>query len=432
MNAEIPTDLSTLAGTGTGSGCRIPYAVFTQPAFYEREQERIFRGEHWSFVALEAEIPNAGDYKTTHIGDTPVIVTRGADNAVNVVVNRCAHRGALVCRDLRGNRPTLECVYHQWCYGLDGKLVGLPFRKGIKGQGGMPADFDMRQHGLQRLRVELLNGLVFASFSPTTPALAEYLGPVAKESIARIFRRPVCPLGDLRQYVHGNWKLYAENTRDPYHASLLHLFHTTFGLYRSSQQGGIKLDAQQRHSMLYARAGSNNAERDQEVYKDMRSFDATFGLRDPSLLAGRTEFDDGITLVILSIFPNLVVQQIANTLAVRQIVTHGPDAFELIWTPFGYADDDDEMTRIRLKQGNLIGPAGLISMEDGEAVEIVQRAVVRDGDKTSFIAMGGARGGDAQHLVTESSIIGFWDYYARVVGFDAAADPRPQGCGVPA
>jgi anthranilate 1,2-dioxygenase large subunit len=184
--------------------------------------------------------------------------------------------------------------------------------------------------------------------------------------------------------------------------------------------------------MLYARAGSNNAERDQEVYKDMRSFDATFGLRDPSLLAGRTEFDDGITLVILSIFPNLVVQQIANTLAVRQIVTHGPDAFELIWTPFGYADDDDEMTRIRLKQGNLIGPAGLISMEDGEAVEIVQRAVVRDGDKTSFIAMGGARGGDAQHLVTESSIIGFWDYYARVVGFDAAADPRPQGCGVPA
>jgi len=399
------------------SGCRVPYAVFTDPAIYRQEQEAIFRGPHWSFVALEAEIPKSGDYKTTFVGDTPVIVMRGADGTVHVSVNRCAHRGALVVRDLRGNRSSLECVYHQWCYAPDGKLVGVPFRRGIKGQGGMPADFDMSQHGLQRLRVECLNGLVFASFDAATPPLADYLGPMVVESIARIFRRPVRVLGDLRQYVHGNWKLYAENTRDPYHASLLHLFHTTFGTYRSSQKGGVKLDPEHRHSMLYASSDSNDAQQDQEIYKDMRSFNAQFRLQDPSVLAGRREFDDGVTLVILSVFPNLIVQQIANTLAVRQIVPYAPDAFELVWTSFGYADDDKDMQRIRLRQGNLIGPAGLISMEDGEAVEIVQRAVERDRGQASFIAMGGAGAGDADHLVTESSIIGFWEYYRRVVGF---------------
>jgi anthranilate 1,2-dioxygenase large subunit len=101
------------------------------------------------------------------------------------------------------------------------------------------------------------------------------------------------------------------------------------------------------------------------------------------------------------------VQQIANTLAVRQIIPRGVGRFELVWTQFGYADDDSEMQAIRNKQGNLIGPAGLISMEDGEAVEIVHRSIIRDQAK------------DAEHLVTEGSIIGFWEYYREVMGWAA-------------
>lgn len=94
-----------LSKTATATGRRVPYRVFTDPEYHAREQEKIFQGENWSFVALEAEIPEAGDFKSTFIGETPVIVTRAADGAVHVVVNRCAHRGALVCRELRGNRP---------------------------------------------------------------------------------------------------------------------------------------------------------------------------------------------------------------------------------------------------------------------------------------------------------------------------------------
>jgi anthranilate 1,2-dioxygenase large subunit len=120
--------------------------------------------------------------------------------------------------------------------------------------------------------------------------------------------------------------------------------------------------------------------------------------------------------MILAVFPNLVLQQIANTLAVRQIVTYSENEFELVWTQFGYADDDQEMQSIRRKQSNLIGPAGLISMEDGEAVELVHGAVVRDQEEASYIGMGGGKAEDAEHLVTEGAIVGFWDAYRDTLG----------------
>ena len=399
-------------------GCRVPYRVFTDRQYYDREQENIFKGNCWSFVGLEAEVPQAGDFKSTFVGETPVILTRDSDGSLHVVVNRCAHRGALVCREMRGNRASLECVYHQWAYDLKGNLIGVPFRRGLKGQGGMPGDFDMSQHNLRQLRTETVGGLVFASFSETVESCRDFLGPIVVEQIERIMCKPITVLGDQRQRIRGNWKLYAENTRDPYHASLLHLFHNTFGLYRSTQTGEALMDANKRHSLLYSIAASNDDAADKQAYGDSRTFDTEFQLQDMSLLKGRQEFADNVTLVILAVYPNLVLQQIQNTLAVRQTVTYGPDEFELVWTHFGYQDDDAEMQAIRLKQANLIGPAGLISMEDGEAVEIVQDAIVGEASATSYIAMGGGRAEDADHLVTEGAIIGFWDNYREMVGFD--------------
>ncbi len=399
-------------------GFRVPYEVFTDQSYYDKEQEKIFRGETWSFVGLEAELPNKGDFKATAIGDTPVIVTRDQAGQIRVFKNRCAHRGALLVREPRGNVKSFDCVYHQWSFDLTGTLRGVPMRRGVRGQGGMPAEFDMANFGLDALRVETLNGVIFASFSSTVEPLIDYLGEEVVATIQRIFNRPIRIMGDQRQYVHGNWKLYAENTRDPYHGSLLHLFHNTFGLYRATQAGTTHMDASKRHSVIkvVATAAPASESEDKEVYKDVRSYNTDFHLQDPSILAGRKEFDDGSTLIINAIFPNLLLQQIANTLAVRQSVTYAPDAFEIVWTLFGYADDDEEMQMIRMKQSNLIGPAGLISMEDGEAVEIVQEAVVRDGKKTSLLAMGGGRAENVEHMITEAPIIGFWENYCRYLG----------------
>ena len=165
------------------NGFRVPYKVFTDPTYYDREQERIFRGESWSFVGLEAELPNNGDFKSTAIGETPVIVTRDNDGAINVMQNRCAHRGALICRERRGNTKRLQCVYHQWAYNLKGQLKGVPFRTGIEGKGGMPDGFKLADHNLNSLRTESLNGMIFATFSNSIGTLEKFLGPMMVASI---------------------------------------------------------------------------------------------------------------------------------------------------------------------------------------------------------------------------------------------------------
>lgn len=398
---------------------RVPYRVYTDPVLYDLEQERIFRGPTWNFVALAAELPNPGDFKSTFVGDTPVVVTRDAAGALHCWVNRCAHRGALVCRTLRGNvgvDGTYTCVYHQWAYSAAGDLVGVPFRRGLGGRGGYPADFDMARHGLRKLRVEEYHGLVFATFDDNLPDVESHIGETAASYIQRLFNRPVKPMGIHRQFINSNWKVYAENLRDPYHASLLHLFHCTFGLYRSSQEGGVSLDPTLRHSVLTSKNSAK--ESGKEAYQDdaISTYDENYRLADPSLLAGRPEFSDGKSAVIQTIFPGLVLQQIANTLAVRQVLPKAVDRFELVWVYFGYADDDAEMTAIRLKQFNLIGPAGLISMEDGEATELVQQAIIRDPDATECVEMEGRDIAREGSLLSESNIRAFWRVYREMLG----------------
>jgi anthranilate 1,2-dioxygenase large subunit len=407
-----------------GVSSAVPYGVFTEQAVYDEEQARIFRGPTWNFIGLAAEVPNAGDFKATFVGDTPVVMTRDEKGAIHAWVNRCAHRGALVCRELRGNNPagTYTCVYHQWSFDAAGDLVGVPFRRGLGGKGGYPADFDTKQHGLRKLRVENYHGAVFATFDDAMPGFQDYLGAggAVDQHLRRVLEgRDIEVIGHARQYIPSNWKFYAENTKDPYHASLLHLFHMTFGLYRSSQVGGVKITGGW-HTVLFSRSGTDSEEAiAQTKDSQLRTYQAdSYTLADPSLLKGRKgEWGDDITLVIMSLMPNLVIQQIQNTLAVRQILPKGRDAFELVWTFFGYKTDDEELRNIRLKQINLIGPAGLISMEDGESSVICQQAVVRDQNEWSCIEMGGRDVKDADHLVTETTIRAFWNEYRELMGY---------------
>ena len=284
----------------------VPYQVFCDPAVYAREQERIFRGRTWSYLALEAEVPYPGDFKATFVGDTPIVVSRDKEGVLHVFVNRCAHRGAMVCRETRGNRTSHTCIYHQWSYNLQGKLIGVPFRKGINQQGGYGEDFDLAQHSLQKPEWPCITGLIFASFATDIESLEDYIGPAMRPWLDRVFNRPVQILGYARQFIHANWKLYSENVKDPYHASLLHLFHTTFGIYRSSQGGRIIMDETGRHSMLRAYKKTEAEEVAAYDGKNIRSYQTDYTLADPSLLTSRKEFDIELTNHIQTIFPCLV------------------------------------------------------------------------------------------------------------------------------
>ena len=404
---------------------RVPFWLYHDPEVYRQEQERIFRGEAWSYVALEAELPNPGDFRTTFVGETPVIVSRGQNGDLHAMVNRCAHRGAQVRRETRGNAKEHICIYHRWCYGEDGSLTGVPFRRGHRGQGGLSPDFSLADHGLQKLHVASHAGVIFVTFNANTEPLEDYLGPIFTGHLSRIFNRPVRILGYQRQRIYGNWKLYLENQRDTYHGSLLHEFQSTFGISRATQAGGVTMDKTRRHNLTYARTGTDNEAEAGALYKDNKVHDSTLRLEDPSLVKNHREFDDGISLAICGLFPNATIHQISNSLATRQLRTFGPGEFELYWTLFGYADDSEEMTRHRLLQANMVGPAGLISMEDGEAIEITHRAVKTEPTACSVIEMGG-RGPiiDLENRINDIAVRGFWSHYATIMGFDASGTAK--------
>ena len=401
---------------------RVPFRLHHDEAIYQQEMERIFRGPTWNYLCLEAEIPNPGDFRTTWVGDTPVIVSRGKAGAVHAFVNRCSHRGAMIVRELRGNAERLVCLYHRWCYSNAGELTGLPFRKGLKGEGGMPADFDMEAVSPQKLRVANLHGVLFGTFSDRAEPLADYLGEFGTGMVKRFFPRPVKILGYSRQRIAGNWKLYAENLRDTYHASLLHEFLVTFGLDRATQRGGVEMDARHRHNITYTYMGTDSDAEAAELYGQQNLRADRLALEDTSMLRYQREFDDGRSMATSAVFPNVAFARFNNTMATRQIQPKGTNAFVLVWTCFGYANDEPELRAHRLNQMKLLGPGGYVSMEDSEAIEIVHRATRSAFGKSAVVEVGGGGAiADCPFRVTDVPVRGFWSYYAEVMGLE------PQG-----
>lgn len=396
---------------------QVPYQIYTDPDIYAEEQARIFRGAVWSFVGLESEVPEIGDYITRYIGDTPVILVRDEQKQIHVLVNRCAHRGNLVCHKARGNAEHLTCVYHNWIYDLNGDLSSVAFRRGIGGRGGMPDDFDMAQHGMQRLRSDGYQGLIFATFSDDVPPLADYLGPTMRTNLDRVVGRPMKLIGTHNQYMPNNWKLYMENVRDSYHASLLHMFQAAFGINRLTMDGGIKLDHDGWHHISYSMEETDSGGDEAYTGKNLHAMDHGFELADPSLVKKWREFDCGTTLAIQSIYPNFVCQQIYNSIALRLCLPKGPEECELVWWVLGSEDDTDEQHDMRVVQSNMIGPGGLISMEDGVIGGWVQRATKRDGKMMTVLEMGGRDVAPSENSrATEVSIRGFWSGWRSLMG----------------
>jgi len=394
---------------------RVPYWAYQDEDIYRREQERIFRGATWNFLGLEAELPQPGDFKTTFVGEMPVVVARDETGELRAFENRCAHRGALICIKDRGNAQRFTCVYHNWTYDLKGNLTSVAFRRGIQGKGGMPADANPESGAPRKLRVATCCGLMFATLSEATPSLEEYLGPEIAARVRRVMKEPVRILGGYSQIFRNNWKLYLDNVKDTYHASLLHSFFATFRLNRLSQKGGVLVGgdggSHVSFTMMRTDTGSDEYER-----AGMRSAAGGYRLEAPELLESVDEIGDGISLQILGVFPGFVLQQIMNSLAVRQVLPKGVGETELVWTCFGYASDDETMTERRLKQANLVGPAGYISMEDGAATAFVQRGVRGAAERAAIVEMGGRGIGSDESRVSENSVRGLWQAYRRHMG----------------
>ncbi len=392
----------------------VPFRLYTDPDQYRVEQERIFKGPTWNYLCLAAEVPEPGDWVATTLGEVAVIVARGPDGAVNAFVNRCAHRGNLLCLTRKGHAKEITCIYHGWSYDLEGKLTGVAFEKGVKRQGGMPPEFHKDDHHLQRLLVAEESGLVFGSLDEDVPDLATYLGPVVIGGLRRVLNRPYHVIGRSTQILPNNWKLYFENVKDTYHASILHSFLTTFRINRLSMPGSINID--ESGGNHFSQAKLDYAAEDADYKAAALRADTDMRLEDNSVIESVDEYGDQVSVQILTVFPNMVLQQVRNTIAVRVIRPRGVERTELDWVHLGFADDDSAMVERRLRQGNLIGAAGYISMEDGCVGGFVQRALQYNDEGSGVVMMGGHDAESQNFRASEAAIRGFWKKYRALTG----------------
>ena len=204
---------------------RVHKAVYTDPQLFDLEMERIHE-RHWIYCGHESQVKKPGDYYTVLVGRQPMIMVRGSGGKVNVLYNRCPHRGSMMCGDVHGNTGEFfRCSYHAWTFHTDGRLKTIPMMEaGYAGTNWTRDNPDCNMK--QAARVENYRGFVFASLAKHGPGLADFLG-ASKIAFDDICDR--APQGEVevvpncfRVIQNSNWKIFLENQLDALHPSVTH------------------------------------------------------------------------------------------------------------------------------------------------------------------------------------------------------------------
>ena len=338
--------------------------IYTDPAIFAAEQAQLFAGG-WKLVCHESELPQPGDYRVFRVAGRPIVVVRGEDGEIRSFYNTCAHRGAELVRDLRGNlaRTGFRCFYHLWAYDLEGRNTHMTRPVGYEGCGLKNEDY-----GLRPVRTGRAAGLVFVSLNNDVEPIETYLDGMFGRINEHLGAAEFEVFHHHSAVINTNWKFWNENNTEVYH-EFLHI------LNRKTMV--LQPDYHKRRWALY----KNGHASPDHVYShyeavglESRSENLLPGMRPSGLLA-------------LGVFPDVLIIFRATVLRIDTMTPLSPGRTLVEWRGLGLKSDSPEVREMRLRQHNQVwGPAGRNLAEDIAAVESQQRNVENGASRYGIIA----------------------------------------------
>lgn len=389
---------------------RVHSRVYTDQAIFDLELERIFHTA-WVYIGHDSEVPKIGDYQRRQMGRTPVVMVRGKDKQVRVLINRCRHRGATVVETECGNTKLLRCWYHGWVYDLDGSLREVPE------PGGYGPDFKCEKMGLSQVpRVASHRGFIFASLQPEGESLKEFLGGAAEQFDMLVNASPTGEIfldaGVNKTEYRGNWKLVG---MDGYHPNFVHAS-VVAGWARNSESGigamhredpfsdaalTLTRDLGHGHAMLDFRAQRLKSYSKHADFLAKVPGGAQY-VEDMHKSYGKSQAELLLSLSgdpHLGVFPNL--QLIGNQ--VRIIVPVAPGVTQVLMFMVRLGGVSDEINTLRVRQHeSFYGPSGSGSPDDAEIFERVQTGMQSEFNPWIEIS----RGMHREYTDTDGSVVG--------------------------
>jgi benzoate/toluate 1,2-dioxygenase alpha subunit len=353
---------------------RVNREAMTDPDVFARERREIF-DKVWLYVGHETELKKRGDFKTRRVAGRPVIFTRDSKGVLRVWINSCPHRGAMLCREGRGNARFMTCFYHGWSFATSGEMVSMP------DDASYGPDFE-RPGLASPAHVDSYRGFVFVSFNPDVEDLRSYLAGATEylDLVADQSEVGMEVLEGTHEYsVRANWKLLVENSYDGYHAVSTHQRY--FEMVMAARGG---LDTAAMAESRGVPLGNGHA-----VAVGGPGTDAVFGrpLSEDAKAERAARFDRfrekyGDAWVDrlsgsrnLVIFPNLVVIDLVMGVVIRKIDPVSEGYMEVTAWELAPPEEGPELKRQRLDNFlTFWGPGGLASPDDVEALETCQRS----------------------------------------------------------
>jgi len=193
----------------------LPASWYFDPDQHQKELNSIFY-RHWIYLCHVSTLKEPRSFRRFTIGDQGIFLVRDEQGVLRGFHNTCRHRGSEICLAQEGQfaNRLMRCPYHQWAYGLDGRLVATSSH-------AEAMDFNKSDYPLFQVAVKEWRGSVYVCLADEPPDLEQSFG----RSGDRTENWPMEALvvgHTWQKTMECNWKVFWENFNECLHCPNIH------------------------------------------------------------------------------------------------------------------------------------------------------------------------------------------------------------------